>query len=55
MNQLVRCFAVLVVFVGIISFTLQANATLIVNGDFETGDLTGWTWEPSHERMKGVN
>ena len=21
----------------------QANANLVTNGDFETGDLTGWT------------
>ncbi len=40
-------FHALVVFAVVFSVTGTGHAAnLMVNGDFETGDLTGWTWVP---------
>ena len=44
MHAFVRCLAVGVLFALPIRF---ASANSIVNGDFETGDFTGWTVTPA--------
>ena len=31
----------------LVVISAEARANLLTNGDFETGDLTGWTWSPT--------
>ena len=37
-------FNVFLILFVVLGFASTSNSTLISNGDFETGDLTGWTW-----------
>jgi len=40
----IHAIGLMALFAGL--FTTPARAELVVNGDFETGDLTGWTFTP---------
>lgn len=42
------------VLVGCLLASVGASANLFTNGDFETGDLTGWTINPTSNGLTGV-
>jgi hypothetical protein len=44
MNAGSRLFAVLGFLTALLGTVGAANANLLSNGDFETGDFTGWTF-----------
>ncbi len=49
-----QMFRMLGVAVVVLTAIRPASATLLTNGDFETGDLTGWTWTPDANSTPGM-
>ncbi|NNF36965.1 MAG: IPTL-CTERM sorting domain-containing protein [Saprospiraceae bacterium] len=43
MNAIANLKECVILFLCVLSFTLSSQSNVIMNGDFETGDLSGWT------------
>jgi len=43
MKSIANCKECVILFLSLLTFSLYSQSNVIVNGDFETGDLSGWT------------